>query len=186
MLIVGLGNPGKEYEDTFHNCGFRVLDALAEKVGKKPSKIECSALTCVTQIGGQKVVLAKPLTYMNNSGEAVKGLLSRYGMKPQEMIVVYDDIDIPRYSVRVRLSGSAGTHNGMRSVVEKAGTEQFVRIRIGIGRNEHDLKDYVLGRISAADKPRFDEVFLKAADVIDSYLRDGDKEKLMRDGNNIK
>ena len=128
MLIVGLGNPGKEYEDTFHNCGFRVLDALAEKVGKKPSKIECSALTCVTQIGGQKVVLAKPLTYMNNSGEAVKGLLTKYGMKPQDMIVIYDDIDIPRYTVRVRLSGSAGTHNGMRSVVDKAGTEQFLGI----------------------------------------------------------
>ncbi|MBO4540078.1 MAG: aminoacyl-tRNA hydrolase [Clostridia bacterium] len=186
MLIVGLGNPGKEYEDTFHNCGFRVLDALSESLGKKPNKIECSALTCVTQIAGEKTVLAKPLTYMNNSGEAVKSLLAKYAMKPQDMIVIYDDIDIPRYSVRVRLSGSAGTHNGMRSVVEKAGSEKFIRIRIGIGRNEFDLKDYVLGKISAADAPKFDEVFKKAAAVIENYLRDGDEEKLMRDGNNIK
>ena len=149
MLIVGLGNPGKEYEDTFHNCGFRVLDALAEKVGKKPSKIECSALTCVTQIGGQKVVLAKPLTYMNNSGEAVKGLLTKYGMKPQDMIVIYDDIDIPRYTVRVRLSGSAGTHNGMKSVISHLGTSEFPRVRIGTGPvpENTDLISYVLADI---------------------------------------
>ena len=186
MIVVGLGNPGKEYEDTLHNCGYKVLDKLAESLNKKPTRIECSALTCVTQVEGEKTVLAKPLTYMNNSGEAVKSLLSRFGMKPKDLIVVYDDIDIPRFSVRVRLSGSAGTHNGMRSVVDKVGSTEFIRVRVGIGRNEYDLKDYVLGRISSEDKAKFDEVFGKAAKVIENYLRDGDVEKLMRDGNNIK
>ncbi len=186
MIIVGLGNPGKEYEDTFHNCGYKVVDKLADRLGKKILKAECSSLTCITQIDGEKVVLAKPLTYMNNSGEAVKSLLARYGMKPSDLIVVYDDIDIPRYTLRVRLSGSAGTHNGMRSVVDKAGTENFIRLRVGIGRNEHDLKDYVLSRVSAEDKERFDKLFMKAAEIIENFLRDGDTEKLMRDGNNIK
>ena len=186
MIVVGLGNPGKEYEDTLHNCGFSVMDKLSESLGKKLMKIECSALTCVTQIAGEKVILAKPLTYMNNSGEAVKSLLKRYDMKPQDLIVIYDDIDIPRYTVRVRLSGSAGTHNGMRSIVSCLGTENFTRIRIGIGRNEHNLADYVLSHIGTEDRPRFDELFLKAARLVENYLRDGDTEKLMRDGNNIK
>ena len=186
MIIVGLGNPGKEYEETLHNCGFSVMDKLAERLGKKLMKIECSAVTNVTQIAGEKVVLAKPLTFMNKSGEAVKSLLKKYDMKAEDLIVIYDDIDIPRYSVRVRLSGSAGTHNGMRSVVGSIGTENFIRIRIGVGRNEYNLVDYVLSRISAEDKPRFDEVFEKAAALVENYLRDGDVEKLMRDGNNIK
>lgn len=186
MLVVGLGNPGKEYEDTFHNCGFMVMDKLSESLGKKLMKIECSALTCVTQIAGEKVVFAKPLTYMNNSGEAVKSLMKKYEMKTDELIVIYDDIDIPRYSVRVRLSGSAGTHNGMRSIVEKLGREDFIRVRIGIGRNQYNLKDYVLGHIAGEDRVRFDEVFSKAATVVENFLKDGDTEKLMRDGNNIK
>ena len=181
MIVVGLGNPGKDYEETLHNCGFSVMDKLSESLGKKLTKIECSALTCVTQIAGEKVVLAKPLTYMNNSGEAVKSLLKKYQMKAQDLIVIYDDIDIPRYSVRVRLSGSAGTHNGMRSIVDAVATENFIRIRIGVGKNEHDLKDYVLSRIANEDRPRFDEVFKKAAQLVDNFLRDGDTEKLMSD-----
>lgn len=186
MIVVGLGNPGKEYEDTFHNCGFCVMDKLAERLGKKLTKIECSALTAVTQIAGEKVILAKPLTFMNKSGEAVKSLMKKYDVRAQDIIVIYDDIDIPRYSVRVRLSGSAGTHNGMRSVVSSVGTENFIRIRIGVGRNEFNLVDYVLSHISSEDRPRFDETFDKAAQIIENFLRDGDTEKLMRDGNNIK
>ena len=186
MIIVGLGNPGKEYEETLHNCGFNVLDKLADSLGKKVTKVECSALTCVTQIGGEKTIFAKPITYMNNSGDAVKSLLAKYGMKPKDLIVVYDDIDIPRYSVRVRLSGSAGTHNGMRSIVEKLGSEDFIRVRIGIGRNQHNLADYVLSRIPAEDKNRFDDVFARAAEAVENFLRDKDAEKLMREGNNIK
>ncbi len=186
MIIVGLGNPGKEYEDTLHNCGYRVLDKLSESLGKKIMKIECSSLTCVTQIEGEKLVLAKPLTYMNNSGEAVKSLLARFNMKPKDLIVIYDDIDIPRYSLRVRLSGSAGTHNGMRSVVEKIGTENFIRVRVGVGKNEYNLKDYVLSKIGSEDKERFDRLFTTAAKIVEDFIRDGDTEKLMREGNNVK
>ncbi len=186
MLIVGLGNPGDEYKDTLHNCGFAVVDALAEKLGKKIEKLECRALTCVTQINGEKTVLAKPLTYMNESGVAVASLMARYHMTPDDLIVCYDDIDIGRYTVRVRLSGSAGTHNGMRSVVADIGTEKFRRLRVGVGGNEYDLKDYVLSRITKEDKPHFAEVFSKAADVLYTYLTTGDGDRLMREGNSIR
>ncbi len=186
MIVVGLGNPGEEYADTLHNCGFCVLDALAKKVDKKPLKAECDALTCVLQINGEKIVLAKPLTYMNNSGLAVKSLLARYKMTPEELIVIYDDIDLPRFTLRARASGSSGTHNGMRSVVSSVGTEKFKRIRIGVGRNPFDLKDYVLSKFSKEDKPHFEEVFAKAADFLYAFLQNGDWDKLMREANSDK
>ena len=185
MLIVGLGNPGKEYADTFHNMGYLVLDVLAEKLGKKINKIECSALTCVFSVKGEKVILAKPTTYMNLSGQAVKSLMTKYDQSLDDLIVVYDDIDIPRFSVRARESGSAGTHNGMRNVVDLVGSENFKRIRMGIGRDEGELKDYVLNKIKSEDMKVFREVAEKIADLIVSYLTERDYNKLMREGNII-
>ena len=186
MILIGLGNPGKEYENTFHNMGYGVVDAVAEKVNKKINKIECDSLTAVCEYKGEKLVLAKPLTYMNLSGNAVKSLVSKYGEKAGEIVVVYDDIDLPRFALRVRGSGSAGTHNGMRNIVEKLGSEEFKRIRVGIGRPEHDLRDYVLSRPTAEDEKAFREVFDRAAALLLRYAEDGDFDRLMREGNTAK
>lgn len=183
MLIVGLGNPGGEYADTFHNMGYLVLDVLAEKLGKKINRIECSSLTCVFSVKGEKVILAKPTTYMNLSGQAVKGLMVKYKQNLDDLIVIYDDIDIPRFSVRARESGSAGTHNGMRNVVDLVGSENFKRIRMGIGREEGELKDYVLNKIKSEDMKVFRAIADKVADLIVAYLSVKDYNKLMREGN---
>jgi PTH1 family peptidyl-tRNA hydrolase len=187
MIIVGLGNYGEEYKNTFHNMGFLIADAIAAKLSKKFDKSECSALTFVTSVKGERLVVAKPLTYMNASGEAVKSLLNKYGEKASGgLIVCYDDIDLPRFSVRVRKEGSAGTHNGMRNIVSLLGTTEFIRVRLGIGRNEYDLKDYVLSRIKKEDAEMFSVSARKAADVILDYVSDRDFDKFMREGNVIK
>ena len=186
MLIVGLGNPGKEYENTFHNMGFITVDVLAEKLNRKIDRVECSAATAVTSVGGEKVILAKPLTYMNLSGQAVKSLMTKYNQKEDDVIVIYDDIDIPRFSVRVRARGSAGTHNGMRNIVSSLQSENFKRIRMGIGRNEYDLKDYVLGKIGKEDMKIFVDRAERTAEAIRLFLSDGDFDKLMRECNGIK
>ncbi len=181
LVIVGLGNPGKEYESTYHNAGWRAVDALGDKLGKKLKKAECSSLTWTGNVGGEKIVLAKPLTYMNLSGEAVKSLVSKYGGEP---IIIYDDIDLPLGALRAREGGSAGTHNGMRDIVEKLGRSDFCRIRIGIGRGEGELKDYVLSRPSEDAKQALGAATAKLAEKLCEYLNGGrDFEKLMREIN---
>lgn len=180
LIIVGLGNPGKEYENTFHNMGFRAVDALAEKIGKNLKKAECNALTVTFSKKGDKIVLAKPLTFMNSSGEAVKGLVAKYKAKPEEVVVIYDDIDLPRHTLRARASGSAGTHNGMRSIVSLLGTEGFKRIRIGIGRGPGDLADYVLSDVPSCEKEAFGGDYLRIAEALEAYISDRDFEALMR------
>ena len=186
MLIVGLGNPGTEYADTFHNMGYMVLDAISAKLGKKVNKIECSSLTCVFSVKGEKVILAKPTTYMNLSGQAVKSLMTKYEQTLDDLVVIYDDLDIPRFSVRARENGSAGTHNGMRNVVELVGSEDFRRIRMGIGRDEGELKDYVLNKIGAEDKKTFGKVADDVADLVIEYISTRDFNKLMREGNVVR
>ena len=148
MLIVGLGNIGEKYARTRHNAGFMVVDRLLDKLGKKADKLQCKAEVCETYINSIKTVIAKPTTYMNLSGESVKPLLDRYNFKPQEAIIIYDDIDLPEGAIRYRDSGSAGTHNGMRSVIACVGTTQIPRLRIGVGLDKSiPLADYVLGEI---------------------------------------
>ncbi len=186
MIIVGLGNPGEEYADTFHNMGYMVVEEVARLLNKKINRVECSALTAVKDSREKKIVLAKPITYMNLSGEAVKSLLAKYKQTPDDLVVVYDDIDIPRYSVRVRERGSAGTHNGMKNIVALLGSDNFKRIRMGIGREGYDLKDYVLAKIKEEDKKIFHEVAEKVATQIVKYLSDNNFERLMRECNSIK
>ena len=185
MIIVGLGNPGVEYENTLHNMGYKVIDAIANKLGKKVNKLECSSLTSIVK-NNPKIVLAKPLTYMNNSGEAVKSLLSKYKQEVSDLLVIYDDIDIDRFSVRVRKSGSAGTHNGMRSIIGHIGTGEFTRVRMGVGKGGYDLKDYVLSNIPKDDEKHFSESIEKIADLIIEYMGTGDVDRLLREGNVIK
>lgn len=184
IIIVGLGNPGKEYENTFHNMGFRALDTLADKMGKSIKKAECQALTCTFSRNSEKVIFAKPLTYMNLSGQAVKSLLTKYGATADDLVVIYDDIDIDRFAIRARASGSAGTHNGMKSIVNTLGTDKFKRIRVGIGReNVFNLADYVLSSIKAEDSAQFNSLFEDLAVALESYLKHNDFDRLMREIN---
>ncbi len=178
LLIVGLGNFGKEYEKTYHNMGFFVIDKLAEELGVTIKKAECSALTAVKSKKGEKIVLAKPTTYMNGSGDAVASLVAKY--KSDDVIVIYDDIDIARFSVRARRDGSAGTHNGMRDIVKKLGTTAIKRVRIGVGRGDGELKDYVLSNIRKDDEEAFAATFAKVADALLKYVDTRDFDLLMR------
>ena len=131
-LIVGLGNPEEKYAKTFHNMGFIAAGDAAELLGAKFKKKECEASVAEAFVGGERVIIARPLTYMNASGRAVKQLMKKYKVSPAETVVLYDDYDLPKGHVRIRPSGSAGTHNGMRSVIAETGTSDFARIRIGI------------------------------------------------------
>lgn len=145
-VIVGLGNPGKKYENTRHNMGFIAVDLLAKEYGIKVDKIKHKALVGEGRIADQKVLLVKPQTYMNLSGESVREVLSYYKVDIENLIVIYDDLDIPTGTIRIRKFGSAGTHNGMRSVVYQIQSDRFPRIRVGIGSEKHsDLIDFVTG-----------------------------------------
>lgn len=186
LIIVGLGNPTAEYADTYHNMGFKAIDALAASLNKSVKKAECNALTSTFSRNNEKIVLAKPMTYMNLSGEAVKSLLAKYKATPENLIVIYDDVDLERFTLRARAFGSAGTHNGMRNIVERLGTDRFKRIRVGIGRSGDELKDYVLSHIPAGEKEIFDRNFRLLAEYLTAYISDGDFDKLMREVNVVK
>ncbi|MBQ9081079.1 MAG: aminoacyl-tRNA hydrolase [Clostridia bacterium] len=166
-LIVGLGNYGMEYENTFHNMGFMTVDILAEKLGVRFKKKECEALVAEAYIKGEKIIIAKPQTYMNNSGRAVKQLLNKYKLTEENLCVIYDDYDLVKGVVRIRPSGSAGTHNGMRSVIGETGLKNFTRIRIGIKDENVDIPiiNYVLSRIRSADDDLFYQAFDRASDA---------------------
>lgn len=182
MLIVGLGNPGKQYEKTVHNMGFMVTDCLLDKLGRKLDKSGCKAKYCVEYIGGKKQIIAQPQTYMNLSGESVKELMSANKIPPHEVLIVYDDIDLPLGNVRVRKDGSGGSHNGMKNIVAECGTTEIPRVRIGVGdeRGNRELKDYVLSKVGGEKMQILKSVFDKAADGIWQYMVDGDIDALMR------
>ena len=166
FLIVGLGNPGLSYKKTRHNAGFQALDVLADRLGVRVKTRGFSALYGEGHIGSERVILMKPQTYMNLSGDAVQALMHFYKLAPENLIVIYDDIDLPTGSMRIRANGSAGSHNGMRSVIACVGSENFARIRIGVGKDESLLlRDYVLKRPSKDEQATLSEVFRNAADA---------------------
>lgn len=180
-IIVGLGNPDEKYLKTFHNMGYLAVGDAAEKLGVKFKKKECEAYTAEANIGGEKVILARPVTYMNSSGRAVKQLLAKYKATPDELVVIYDDYDLPKASVRIRPSGSAGTHNGMRSVIAEIGTQNFARIRIGI-RDEGSqipLINYVLSEVRKEDYELFISACGRAAEAALSLARGETVENVM-------
>lgn len=156
-IIVGLGNPEERYNKTFHNMGYNAAADAAVKLGAKFKKKECSSYIAEAHVGGERIIIARPLTYMNLSGVAVKQLLAKYGATPSQLVVIYDDYDIPKGRLRIRPSGSAGTHNGMRSVVEEIGTQNFARIRIGIRDAEVNIPiiNYVLSEVRKEDYELF-------------------------------
>lgn len=163
-IIAGLGNPGKKYENTRHNMGFIAIDLLAEEFGIKVDKLKFKSLVGEGRIAGQRVLLMKPQTYMNLSGEAIREAVNFYKIDPGELIVIYDDIDIPTGTFRIRKKGSAGTHNGMRSVVYQIQSDQFPRIRVGIGsETKMDLINYVVGGISKSERELLEDSLVKSA-----------------------
>lgn len=180
-LIVGLGNPDKQYEKTFHNMGYIAVGDAADLLGTKFKKKECEASVAEAYIGGEKVILARPLTYMNNSGRAVKQLMSKYKIPPENLLVIYDDYDLPKGKVRIRASGSAGTHNGMRSIIGETGLKDFPRIRIGIRDEEVDIPiiNYVLSEVRKEDYELFSQSCRKAGEAVAEFVKGLDIEKVM-------
>ena len=171
-IIAGLGNPGKKYENTRHNMGFLAVDLLAEQYGIRIDKIKFKALVGEGRIAGQKVLLVKPQTFMNLSGQSIAEIMNFYKEDIENLIVIYDDIAIPTGSIRIRKKGSAGTHNGMRNIVDEIGTEEFVRVRIGIGGKPDyiPLVNYVLSAVPAAMRPAYDKAFDAAADMAIGFI----------------
>lgn len=173
-FVFGLGNPGKKYQDTRHNTGFGVIEVLADRFSiRLKSKARLEATLGEGIIGEQRTMLVEPLTFMNQSGYAVTCVLDYYDAHTDDIIVVYDDIDLPFGAVRIREQGSAGTHNGMRSIVQYLGTEDFVRVRLGIGRPEgrQPLTSYVLSRFPDTFAAR--ELIQRGADAVELILSDG-------------
>ena len=167
-LIVGLGNPGKEYAHTRHNAGFRALDVLADKLGSKVDKLKYQGLYCQTNNSGKKVFLLKPQTYMNLSGRSVLQLSSYFNIPPQRIIVLFDDISLPPGRLRIRGDGSAGGHNGIKSIIAELGSQEFPRVKIGVGGKAHpdqDLADHVLSGFSAKEEKDLKSALDRAADA---------------------
>ena len=168
FIIAGLGNPSSKYEKTRHNAGFDVIDRLADKYNIRVTEKKHKALCGTGIIEGQKALLAKPQTFMNLSGESIGAILHFYKLEPEtNLIVIYDDISLSPGKLRIRKKGSAGGHNGIKSIISHAGTQEFLRIKIGVGEKPQgsDLADYVLGRFSKEDRELAEEAFEKACDA---------------------
>ncbi|MCF0144361.1 MAG: aminoacyl-tRNA hydrolase [Firmicutes bacterium] len=173
-VIAGLGNPGKKYETTRHNMGFLVLDEFADRHGIKVTKIKHKALIGEGRIAGEKVLLVKPQTYMNLSGESLREIVSYYDVPVENLLVIYDDMDIPTGAIRIRKKGSSGSHNGMKSVIYQLQSDGFPRMRIGIGKTSgEDWKDFVTGKVSKKEADVLTETIKKAAEAVDCILEDG-------------
>ena len=175
-VVVGLGNPGKQYENTRHNVGFNVIDILAKEYDISVTKIKHKALIGEGRIGSEKVLLVKPQTYMNLSGESIIEAINFYKIDLKDMIVIYDDIDVEPGKIKIRKKGGAGSHNGMKSVIENINSEEFIRIRVGIGTPEHknDMINYVIGKIPTEEEREvLDKGTDKAKEAIKEILKNG-------------
>ncbi|MCI6710504.1 MAG: aminoacyl-tRNA hydrolase [Anaerovoracaceae bacterium] len=173
-IIAGLGNPGKEYENTKHNVGFLTIDILAEKYDIKVNKIKFKGLVGEGMIGTEKVILVKPQTYMNLSGQCIREIVAFYKLDMEDLVVIYDDIDLPMGNLRIRKKGSAGTHNGMRSIIYDLQDDGFPRVRVGIGgERKGDLANYVISGFSGDDRKLIEEAIVKAADAVTCLVEDG-------------
>lgn len=175
-LVVGLGNVGDQYEGTRHNVGFRVADELAERRRVPIQKLKYRALTNTCEVAGVKVLLMKPVTYMNLSGEAVRQAADFYKIPPERVLVVSDDVALPVGKLRVRKNGSAGGHNGLKNIIQHLGTDAFPRVKLGVGEKpypDYDMADWVLGKFSGEDKKTVDAAVNRAADAVECILGQG-------------
>ncbi|MBT9779910.1 aminoacyl-tRNA hydrolase [Clostridium sp. MCC353] len=174
-IIVGLGNPTKQYDKTRHNAGFQVIDVLGDKLNTEITEKKNKALCGRGIIGGEKVILAKPQTFMNLSGESVRAIADYYKVEPENIIIIYDDVSLAPGQLRVRKKGSAGGHNGIKSIIAHLGTQEFPRIRVGVGEKPKgmDLADYVLGHFSKEESEVMEEAFKQAAEAACLLITDG-------------
>ena len=184
-IVVGLGNPEKKYEHTRHNVGFDVLNVLSQQENIPINKSRCKALTGEGNIAGQKTVLAAPQTYMNLSGESLVELVNYYKLDPEsELIVIYDDISFSPGNLRIRESGSAGGHNGVKSIIKCLNTQRFMRIKVGVGEKpkDWDLADFVLGRFTKEEREHLEGAMERAAEAV-CYMVNGEVAKAMNEYN---
>lgn len=175
-LVVCLGNVGGQYDNTRHNIGFEVADELAERKNVPIQKLKHRALTNTVELGGKKVLLMKPVTYMNLSGEAAGDAARFYKIPADHVLVVCDDVSLPAGKIRLRKGGSAGGHNGLKSLIQHLGTDQFPRVKIGVGQKPHpdyDMGDWVLGRFQGEDRKTMDAAVKRAADAVECFLKEG-------------
>lgn len=180
-LIVGLGNPGRDYETTRHNAGFLAVDALAEDAGFTVKQLKWKALIGECRLGGRRCLVMKPQTFMNNSGEAVRDCAQFYKIPPENIIVIYDDVSLDVGRLRIRRKGSDGGHNGIKSIIYLLGSDQFPRVKIGVGKKPHpdyDLAAWVLSRFSAEEQKTLKEVWPKAAGAV-RLIAQGKAEEAM-------
>ena len=188
FVIVGLGNPDKKYEATRHNIGFDVIDAIADKYNINVKDKKHKALVGSGVIEGMKVLLVKPLTYMNLSGESVAEVMNFYKLDPEEdMLVIFDDISLAPGNIRIRKNGSAGGHNGIKNIIAMTGTQNFMRIKVGVGEKPAgwDLADHVLGRFDKEDRAKVDDAIKDAVDAA-VLMMQGDVDKAMNEFNSKK
>jgi PTH1 family peptidyl-tRNA hydrolase len=181
-IIVGLGNPGKEYEWTPHNAGFLAIDGLAERVGIRVTRPEAKSLVGRGVLASQEVVLAKPQTFMNLSGVAVRMLLEKYECKPSDAIILLDEVDLPWGMIRIRERGRNSSHNGLKSIISSLGTDEFVRVRLGVQPEQiwGDRKDYVLGVMGREERRMAKEMMDEAVVVVETILTDGVEKAMAR------
>lgn len=175
-ILVCLGNPGEKYENTRHNVGFMVADELGERQNAPIQKLKFKALTNLFTISGEPVLVMKPITYMNLSGEAVRQAVDFYKVPPDHVLVVSDDTALAVGRLRIRRGGSAGGHNGLKNIIQHLGTDQFPRIRVGVGQKPHpdyDLADWVLGKFLGEDKTAIDQAVKRAADAVACLIQHG-------------
>ena len=175
-LVVGLGNMGGQYEGTRHNVGFDVIDQLADDLDVPVQRLKFKALTNTAALGGERVLLMKPVTFMNLSGEAVEPAAAFYKVPPGHIIVLSDEVALPPGKLRVRPGGSAGGHNGLKSIIAHLHTDQFPRIRVGVGGKPHpdyDMADWVLGKPQGEDRKNIDDAVKRAAQAVECYIKEG-------------
>lgn len=175
-LVVFLGNPGLKYNGTRHNAGFMAADAMEKKLGIRINRLRFKALTQTADVGGQKVMLMKPQTFMNLSGDAVIQAVRFYKIPPEQVIVVSDEVALPIGRLRIRRSGSAGGHNGLKSIIARLGTDKFPRVRLGVGAPPHpdyDMADWVLAAFKGQDAADMERLAQMAADAIECYIAEG-------------
>ena len=175
-IVVGLGNPGPKYDWTRHNVGFLVVDELADRANIPVQRVKYKALTNTTKLGGKSVLLMKPVTYMNLSGEAVGQAARFYKVPPERVLVISDDVSLPQGKLRIRRSGSAGGHNGLKNIIAHLGTDQFPRVKVGVGnkpRPDSDMAAWVLGKFTGPDREAMEAAVKKAADAVTCLFEQG-------------